>query len=80
MDTPAEMAERFGLGAIDQISFVVADLEEAIGRYQLLFGPFWTTTVTMDITYRHRPSWWRPADGVKAGGRGFLDGQATRRL
>jgi len=56
MDTLAEAAERFGLGAIDQISFVVADLEEAIDRYQVLFGPFWTTTVTMNVTYRHQPS------------------------
>lgn len=31
---------RYGLGPIDQVSYVVADLERALPRYQALFGPF----------------------------------------
>jgi catechol 2,3-dioxygenase-like lactoylglutathione lyase family enzyme len=33
--------QRFGLGAIDQISFAVADVDEAVPRYTAMFGgPF----------------------------------------
>ena len=31
---------RYGLGPIDQVSYVVADLERALPRYEALFGPF----------------------------------------
>lgn len=35
------MEPRFGLGPIDQISFAVADVDEAVGRYTAMFGgPF----------------------------------------
>ena len=35
------MDQRFGLGPIDQISFAVRDVEEAVGRYSAMFGgPF----------------------------------------
>jgi hypothetical protein len=30
--------QRFGLGAIDQISFAVADVDEAVPRYTAMFG------------------------------------------
>jgi catechol 2,3-dioxygenase-like lactoylglutathione lyase family enzyme len=33
-------ADRFGLGGIDQIGYVVADLETSIQHYESLFGPF----------------------------------------
>ena len=46
MDT--QIAERFGLGAPDQISFAVADLDEAVPRYERLFGHFDTADVTLD--------------------------------
>ena len=57
MTTPVPPLERFGLGAIDQISFAVADVEDAAQRYQSIFGPFQIVDVpAMDITYRGRPS------------------------
>jgi len=31
---------RLGLGPVDQISYVVEDLERALPRYQALYGPF----------------------------------------
>jgi methylmalonyl-CoA/ethylmalonyl-CoA epimerase len=35
------MDQRFGLGPIDQISFAVRDVDEAVGRYSAMFrGPF----------------------------------------
>ena len=34
------MPARYGLGPIDQVSYVVADLERALPRYEALFGPF----------------------------------------
>src|SRR5262245_41816820 len=57
MTTSSPLAERFGLGAIDQISFAVADTEEAARRYGSIFGAFQVVDVpAMDITYRGRPS------------------------
>lgn len=35
-----EFAGRFGLGTIDQVSYVVEDLDKALGYYEALFGPF----------------------------------------
>jgi methylmalonyl-CoA/ethylmalonyl-CoA epimerase len=34
------LARDFGLGPIDQVSYVVEDLEQALPRYEALFGPF----------------------------------------
>ena len=34
------MTQDLGLGPIDQVSYVVADLEQALPRYEALFGPF----------------------------------------
>jgi methylmalonyl-CoA/ethylmalonyl-CoA epimerase len=35
------MEQRFGLSSIDQISFAVRDVDEAVGRYTMMFGgPF----------------------------------------
>jgi catechol 2,3-dioxygenase-like lactoylglutathione lyase family enzyme len=31
---------RLGLGPLDQVSYVVADLERALPRYEALYGPF----------------------------------------
>jgi catechol 2,3-dioxygenase-like lactoylglutathione lyase family enzyme len=57
MTTPTWIVEQFGLGPIDQISFAVADAEEAARRYQSIFGPFQIVDVPqMNITYRGRPS------------------------
>ena len=33
-------ADRFGLGGVDQIGYVVADLETSMPHYEALFGPF----------------------------------------
>lgn len=57
MTTPVPALEQFGLGPIDQISFAVADVEDAARRFQSIFGPFQIVDVpAMDITYRGRPS------------------------
>jgi hypothetical protein len=57
MTAPERVAEDFGLGAIDQISFAVADAEEAGKRYESIFGPFQIVDVpAMDISYHGHPS------------------------
>jgi catechol 2,3-dioxygenase-like lactoylglutathione lyase family enzyme len=57
MTTSSQLTDQYGLGAIDQISFAVADTEEAARRYESIFGPFQVVDVpAMDITYRGRPS------------------------
>lgn len=33
-------AGRLGLGPVDQVSYVVADLERSLPRYEALYGPF----------------------------------------
>jgi catechol 2,3-dioxygenase-like lactoylglutathione lyase family enzyme len=49
---------QFGLGDIDQISFAVRNLEEAVPRYEAMFGgPFAVLDVAdMDVVVRGRPS------------------------
>jgi len=48
---------RFGLGAIDQISFAVVDIDEAVPRFTAMFGPFVVIDVPdLDVTVRGRPS------------------------
>ena len=43
------------LGPIDQVSYVVADLDRALPRYQALFGPFRVGEVALaDCTIRGR--------------------------
>jgi 4-hydroxyphenylpyruvate dioxygenase-like putative hemolysin len=39
---------RFGLGAIDQIGYVVADLETSMPHYESLFGPFQVGEAQLD--------------------------------
>ena len=57
VETTYEVAGRFGLGAPDQISFPVADVEEAAARYSQVFGPFDVFEVSMpDITFGGKPS------------------------
>jgi methylmalonyl-CoA/ethylmalonyl-CoA epimerase len=34
------VADRFGLGPIDQVAYVVRDMERALPHYTALFGPF----------------------------------------
>jgi catechol 2,3-dioxygenase-like lactoylglutathione lyase family enzyme len=53
--TTHSMAEKFGLGPIDQVSYAVRDLDEALARYGELFGPFETRQVELDdLIYRGR--------------------------
>ena len=40
MTQQSDPAQAFGLGAIDQISFAVTDMDEALPRYTAMFGPF----------------------------------------
>lgn len=39
---------RLGLGAIDQVAFVVRNLEESLPRYEAIFGPFKTGESKID--------------------------------
>jgi catechol 2,3-dioxygenase-like lactoylglutathione lyase family enzyme len=50
--------QRFGLGAIDQISFAVASVDDALPRYAEMFGgPFTAIDVTdFDVVCRGAPS------------------------
>jgi methylmalonyl-CoA/ethylmalonyl-CoA epimerase len=49
------VAGRFGLGQIDQVSYAVRGLDEALPRFGLLFGPFTTVDVEIeDLQYRGR--------------------------
>jgi catechol 2,3-dioxygenase-like lactoylglutathione lyase family enzyme len=51
-DTQA-LAERFGLGAPDQISFAVSDVDDAAARYARVFGPFSVMEAPLpEIRYR----------------------------
>jgi catechol 2,3-dioxygenase-like lactoylglutathione lyase family enzyme len=56
--TGIDAAGRFGLGPIDQISFAVADLDEAVPRYAAVFGgDFEVMDVEMsDIFVRGQPA------------------------
>jgi methylmalonyl-CoA/ethylmalonyl-CoA epimerase len=52
-----DLGERFGLREMDQISFPVADVDEAVSRYERVFGPFVVTEVpAMPITFHGKPS------------------------
>jgi len=45
-----------GLGPIDQVAYVVENLERALPRYEAMFGPFSVATYEMkDCTIRGRP-------------------------
>ena len=41
-------ADRFGLGGVDQIGYVVADLETSMPYYESLFGPFQVYEAALD--------------------------------
>jgi catechol 2,3-dioxygenase-like lactoylglutathione lyase family enzyme len=50
------IAGRLGLGPIDQVAYVVEDLESALERYEPLFGPFQVADSPLEsCTYRGRP-------------------------
>jgi methylmalonyl-CoA/ethylmalonyl-CoA epimerase len=49
------VARDLGLGPIDQVAYVVEDLERALPRYEAMFGPFQVATYEMkDCTIRGR--------------------------
>ncbi len=49
------LARDLGLGPIDQVSYVVADLDRALPRYEAMFGPFRVGTSPLpDCTIRGR--------------------------
>jgi catechol 2,3-dioxygenase-like lactoylglutathione lyase family enzyme len=51
----SEHAARFGLGPVDQVSYVVADLDAALARYEALFGEFQVGEVALsDCVMRGR--------------------------
>ena len=41
---------RLGLGPVDQVSYVVADLERSLPRYEALYGPFEVGETPLNIT------------------------------
>jgi catechol 2,3-dioxygenase-like lactoylglutathione lyase family enzyme len=54
----ADVATRFDLGPIDQVSFAINDLDAALPRYTALFGDFVVRTVRLTpdrVRYRGRP-------------------------
>jgi catechol 2,3-dioxygenase-like lactoylglutathione lyase family enzyme len=58
MSIGAPVEQRFGLGAIDQISFAVRSVDDAVPRYTAMFGgPFTVLDVPgMEVVVRGRPS------------------------
>jgi 4-hydroxyphenylpyruvate dioxygenase-like putative hemolysin len=53
-DSPSENAP-LGLGPIDQVAYVVEDLDRALPRYEAMFGPFRVATAPLpDCTIRGR--------------------------
>ncbi len=49
------LAGRLGLGPIDQVGYVVADLDRALPHYEALFGPFEVSEAPLPrCTYRGR--------------------------
>ena len=50
-----EVGGRFGLGPIDQVAYVVADMAKALPHYEALFGPFALSEADLpDCTIRGR--------------------------
>jgi len=43
-----ELANKFGLGIMDQISFAVRDLDKALPAYEAIYGPFKVGTRVVD--------------------------------
>lgn len=55
--TEATAAQALGLGKIDQLGFVVRDLEQAMALYEPLFGPFTRMDAEdLEWLYRGRPA------------------------
>jgi len=57
--TPADAIAQLELGAVDQISFAVADIAASLPEYTAIFGEFTVrnSTLTPDnLTYRDKPS------------------------
>jgi methylmalonyl-CoA/ethylmalonyl-CoA epimerase len=56
--TDASLEQRFGLGAIDQISFAVRDLDDALPRFTAMFGgPFTVMDVPdLEVVVRGTPT------------------------
>jgi len=48
MTDAASIGGTLGLGPIDQVSYAVRNLDEALPRYAALFGPFRTMSVKLD--------------------------------
>ena len=66
------ISDRFGLGQVDQVSYAVRDLDQAVVRYGALFGPFRTASVELDdLVYRGRKS--RAALNIAFGNTGPLE-------
>ena len=52
MSNPPNLAE-LGLGPIDQVAYIVEDMDQAVPRYEALFGPFTVSEQTLpDCTVR----------------------------
>jgi methylmalonyl-CoA/ethylmalonyl-CoA epimerase len=53
MSNAAASLAALGLGPIEQVAYIVEDMDHAIPRYEALFGPFTVSEQTLDdVTYR----------------------------
>lgn len=48
MSNQASAFSSLGLGPIDQVAYIVEDMERALPRYEALFGPFMVSEQTLD--------------------------------
>jgi methylmalonyl-CoA/ethylmalonyl-CoA epimerase len=47
------LAQKFNLGPVDQVAFVVRNMEQALPVYEAIFGPFRVFTAdSMEVNYR----------------------------
>ena len=70
MNDATTIHQRLGLGAIDQISFAVSAMDDALPRYEAMFGgPFTTIDVpNLDVVVRGTPSSTNPRLGIGRSG------------
>jgi methylmalonyl-CoA/ethylmalonyl-CoA epimerase len=67
-DPAADIASALGLGAIDQVAFVVRDMADAVSRYAPLFGAFKVFPASPTAVYRGETSRPRLLIGVARSG------------
>lgn len=51
-DEASTLGQRFNLGPVNQVAFVVRNLDQALPAYEALFGPFHVIEVSTEAKYR----------------------------